>query len=113
MALLRLRAPGGAELLAENDAARQAYRLGERTWGVQFHPEVTRHMLDYWFVEGEAELPDPARVQRETDANLAAWNAHGRRLCGAFLDVAARRDAGSTARSGARRSAAHSCQEPA
>ena len=52
--------PAGAELLAENDAARQAYRLGERTWGVQFHPEVTRHMLDHWFVEGEAELPDPA-----------------------------------------------------
>ena len=80
--------PEGAELLAENDAARQAYRLGERTWGVQFHPEVTRHMLDYWFVEGEGELPDPARVKRETDENLAAWNAHGRRLCGAFLDHA-------------------------
>ena len=38
----------------------QAYRLGERTWGVQFHPEVTRHMLDHWFSEGEAELPDAA-----------------------------------------------------
>ena len=60
--------PAGAELLAENDAARQAYRLGERTWGVQFHPEVTRHMLDHWFVEGESELPDPAAVRRDTDA---------------------------------------------
>ena len=59
--------PAGAELLAENDAARQAYRLGERTWGVQFHPEVTRHMLDHWFVEGAAELPDPAAVRRDTD----------------------------------------------
>jgi GMP synthase-like glutamine amidotransferase len=62
--------PPGAELLAENDAARQAYRLGERTWGVQFHPEVTRHMLDHWFVIGELELPDPATVRRDTDLYL-------------------------------------------
>jgi len=81
--------PDGAELLADNDAARQAFRLGDRTWAVQFHPEVTRHMLDHWFAAGEAELPDPVRVKRETDAHLADWNAHGRRLCEAFLDFAA------------------------
>jgi GMP synthase-like glutamine amidotransferase len=80
--------PAGAELLAENDSARQAYRLGERTWGVQFHPEVTRHMLDYWFVEGESELPDPAVVRRDTDLYLGTWNECGRRLCNAFLDTA-------------------------
>jgi len=81
--------PPGAELLADNDASRQGYRLGERTWGVQFHPEVTRHMLDFWFVEGEAELPDANVVRAETDALLGAWNEHGRRLCNAFLDFAA------------------------
>ena len=81
--------PAGAELLAENDAACQAYRLGERTWGVQFHPEVTRHMLDFWFVEGAAELPHPETIRSETDAYLGGWNEHGRRLCGAFLDYAA------------------------
>lgn len=81
--------PAGAVLLAENEAARQAYRLGERTWGVQFHPEVTRHMLDHWFVEGAAEIPDPAAIRSETDAFLGRWNEHGRRLCGAFLDYAA------------------------
>lgn len=81
--------PDGGVLLADNDAARQGYRLGERTWGVQFHPEVTRHMLDHWFVEGEAELGDPARVRQETDTLLPGWNAHGRALCGAFLDYAA------------------------
>ena len=80
--------PAGAQLLAENDAARQAYRLGERTWGVQFHPEVTRHMLDHWFVEGEAELPDPAAVRRDTEQYLGAWNDCGRRLCNAFIDAA-------------------------
>ena len=80
--------PAGAELLAENDAARQAYRLGERTWGIQFHAEVTRPMLEKWFVEGPAELPDPIKVRADTDAFLDGWNGHGRRLCGAFLDLA-------------------------
>ena len=80
--------PAGAELLAENDAARQAYRVGERTWGVQFHPEVTRHMLEHWFVEGESELPDPATVRRDTELYLGTWNECGRRLCNAFLDAA-------------------------
>jgi len=81
--------PPGAVLLATSDAARQAYRIGERTWGVQFHPEVTRHMLDYWFVEGAAEIPDLARTRTETDALLGRWNEHGRALCNAFLDYAA------------------------
>lgn len=81
--------PAGSVLLAENDAAPQGYRLGERTWGVQFHPEVTRHMLDHWFVEGAAELPDPDLIRRETDAYLGTWNELGRRLCSAFLDYAA------------------------
>ncbi len=81
--------PAEAELLATSDAAPQAYRLGERTWGIQFHAEVTRHMLDRWFVEGEAELGDPAVMRAETDAFLGAWNEHGRRLCSAFLDLAA------------------------
>ena len=67
--------PDGAELLADNDAARQAYRLGERTWGVQFHPEVTRHMLDHWFVEGEEELPDPAARQAgDRTSTSPTWN---------------------------------------
>ncbi len=81
--------PAGAELLAENEAALQAFRLGERTWGVQFHPEVTLHMLDHWFTEGEAELSDAAAVRKQTNERLPTWNDHGRRLCGAFLDAAA------------------------
>jgi GMP synthase (glutamine-hydrolysing) len=81
--------PAGAVLLAESDAAHQAYRLGERTWGIQFHAEVTGHMLERWLAEGAAELPDPAVAQAETDTYLGGWNEHGRRLCGAFLDLAA------------------------
>lgn len=83
--------PEGAELLAANSAARQAFRLGDRTWAVQFHPEVNRVMLDHWFAHGAAELPLPADViVAQTDAKLPGWNAQGRALLDAFLAEAAR-----------------------
>ncbi|MGZ8687903.1 MAG: type 1 glutamine amidotransferase [Gaiellaceae bacterium] len=82
--------PEGAVQLAASPACRQAFRVGETTWGIQFHAEVTRQMLDYWLVEGEKELQTPlAEVRRETDTHLGAWNEHGRSICNAFLDVAA------------------------
>jgi GMP synthase (glutamine-hydrolysing) len=80
--------PAGATLLAENEAARQAFRLGERAWGIQFHAEVTRPMVDTWCREGADELPDPAAIRTDTEVLLEGWNAHGRRLCGGFLDLA-------------------------
>jgi len=92
--------PAGAVQLAASPACRQAYRVGEATWGIQFHAEVTRQMLDFWFVEGEHELQKPIdEVRRETDAFLGSWNAYGRGICNAFLDVAAhRRSRGATPR---------------
>ena len=83
--------PAGAVQLAASPAARQAYRLGDRAWGVQFHPEVEREMLDDWFAEGGDELGKPLAVVRdETDRHLGTWNAQGRALCSAFLDAASR-----------------------
>jgi GMP synthase (glutamine-hydrolysing) len=81
--------PDGATLLGTSALARQAYRLGDRVWGVQFHPEVTRLMVDHWCSLGHAELPKPQEeVRRETDENLGQWNTHGRALCRGFLDAA-------------------------
>lgn len=81
--------PEGAVQLGESAVARQAFRLGDRVWGMQFHAEVTRHMLDRWFVEGATELPKPVdELRADTDRHLGAWNAHGRALCAAFLDAA-------------------------
>jgi GMP synthase-like glutamine amidotransferase len=83
--------PEDAVQLAASASARQAYRLGDRTWGVQFHPEVDRNMLDTWFEHGAAELPKPvAEIEAETDRYLESWNAQGRVLCNAFLDEAGR-----------------------
>ena len=83
--------PLGAELLAANGAARQAYRLGERTWAVQFHPEVNGVMLDHWFTFGESELPVPkATLEAETEALLPSWMERGNALAEAFLVQAAK-----------------------
>jgi GMP synthase (glutamine-hydrolysing) len=83
--------PEGAVELARSEAVRQAFRLGERAWGIQFHAEVERRMLDRWFVEGASELPKPIdEVRAETDRLLGDWNEHGRALSTAFLDEAQR-----------------------
>jgi len=83
--------PPGAALLAASDAARQAYRLGDRVWGIQFHAEVDRRMLDHWLREGREELPKPVEELRaETDRYLPTWNEQGKTLCEAFLAEASR-----------------------
>jgi GMP synthase (glutamine-hydrolysing) len=84
------RLPPGGRLLAVSPAAPQAFRLGDRTWGVQFHPEVSRRMLDDWYVEGADQLPVPAaQIAAETDELLPRWNAQGTALADAFLAQAA------------------------
>jgi GMP synthase (glutamine-hydrolysing) len=83
--------PEGAVELARSEAVRQAFRLGERAWGIQFHAEVDRRMLDRWFREGAAELPKPVEeIRAETDRLLEGWNEQGRALSTAFLDEARR-----------------------
>jgi len=47
--------PPGAELLASSDACRnQAFRVGNRIYGLQFHLEVTPSMIADWCREDEA-----------------------------------------------------------
>jgi GMP synthase (glutamine-hydrolysing) len=83
--------PEGAVELAASPAARQAFRLGDRVWGIQFHAEVERAMLAAWFGEGREELGKPIdEMWAETDRLLDAWNRHGHALCNAFLDEAGR-----------------------
>lgn len=48
--------PRGAVLLASSGLyPHQAFRLGARAWGVQFHPEVTPEMVDRFVAAGGAE----------------------------------------------------------
>ncbi|MER5770974.1 type 1 glutamine amidotransferase [Streptomyces sp. NPDC001985] len=40
--------PGAVPLLTGDDCAHQAFRVGERAWGVQFHPEVLAAQVADW-----------------------------------------------------------------
>jgi GMP synthase (glutamine-hydrolysing) len=48
--------PAGAVVLARSDACVQAFRVGDTTWGLQFHVEVTRPILEDWAEHGSAQL---------------------------------------------------------
>ncbi len=95
--------PAGADELARSPICTQAFRLGQRAWGVQFHPEVTLAQVETWVAE-EPELPiDPGRLLEETRDRISEWNELGRALCGAFAEVGrtSRRGRVSTPRFGA------------
>lgn len=91
--------PPGAVLLATSDACRvQAFRVGARAWGVQFHPEVPAERLATW---NESELAeggfDRAALVEAALADAPANTAQARALVAAFAGVvraAATRGAG-------------------
>jgi len=81
--------PNGATELARSERATQAFRLGDRVWGLQFHPEVTREMVYEWSglapdqVDGDVDA-----MRAETDRRIDGWNETGSRVCLAFLEQA-------------------------
>ena len=86
--------PAGAVELARSAVCPQAYRLGARAWGVQFHPEVTPEIVREWAYDFESDPDavalgfDPAEHLAAAAQRLPAWMALGRRLFDAFLATA-------------------------
>lgn len=78
--------PEGAVELARSDVSTQAFRLG-RAVGIQFHAEVTAHIIESWLADDPADVPDVAALRRETAERIAEWNRVGRALCGRFLEL--------------------------
>jgi GMP synthase (glutamine-hydrolysing) len=67
--------PDGAELLASSELfPHQAFRVGPRAWGVQFHPECDLAMRADWAARGRDELRaagvDPATLFAPASAGL-------------------------------------------
>jgi len=84
--------PAGAEELARSARCNQAYRLGEAAWGIQFHAEVTLETVRSW-LDDKDDFPldlDRVALWAETQERIDEWNELGRRLCGAFIEVAER-----------------------
>ena len=75
--------PAGVELLARSDGAfpNQAFRIGEKAFGVQFHPELTLAQVNRWTTTGHQRLSLPGARPRPThfaeryihDAAVLAW----------------------------------------
>jgi GMP synthase (glutamine-hydrolysing) len=92
--------PDEAVELATSAVQPQAFRLGERAWAVQFHPEARKSNVTCWFEEDEraGTLPRPLpQLGRELEAGIGPWHELGRTLCLAFL-AAARVSAAATSR---------------
>jgi len=84
--------PAGGVELARNDTCTQAFKLGDLAWGVQFHPEVTLKQVEGWIdEEPERSIPvERVKLLEDTRSRIDGWNALGRDLCHAFVDVAER-----------------------
>jgi GMP synthase (glutamine-hydrolysing) len=83
--------PAGAVELARSSACPQAYRLGDVAWGVVFHPEITRSILETWLAEApEESRSPPTDVLAEFELHADAWEAVGRTLAGNFIEAAER-----------------------
>jgi GMP synthase (glutamine-hydrolysing) len=86
--------PTGALELATSPVCPQAFRVGDRAWGLQFHPEVSRADALHWIEDYRSDPDairiglDPDALREETEPKLDAWNDLGRGLCSRFLEVA-------------------------
>jgi GMP synthase (glutamine-hydrolysing) len=90
--------PAGAELLAENPTSQvQAFRIGARAYGVQFHPEFDDGVARM-YVEGRVEAIRADAIRRGLDPERAVESARssiaptpiGPRLLQRFLSWASK-----------------------
>lgn len=80
--------PAGAELLAEgDDFPVQALRVGERAYGLQFHPEVTLAMIHRWTTRAHERMGLPGAQPRALHIEgRFRFDAAVERWLNAFLD---------------------------
>lgn len=87
--------PERVTVLARTPVCVQAYRVGERAWGIQFHAEVSAADARKWIDEYRTDEDavrigvDPQRLRAETDERISRFNALGRALCGRWLAASA------------------------
>ena len=88
--------PPGAVELATSPIALQAYRIGERAWGLQFHAEVSEVDAVSWAVNYAVD-EDAVKIGVDSETlsaqileRIGEWNKLGRGLCGRFLAEAER-----------------------
>jgi GMP synthase (glutamine-hydrolysing) len=59
--------PAGAQLLATGDRfPNQAFRWGDRAYGLQFHPEITADLIEHWTAQAADQLTLPGAQSKMT-----------------------------------------------
>ncbi|MBD0413948.1 glutamine amidotransferase [Oryzicola mucosus] len=81
--------PRSAELLATADTyPNQAFRYGSNAWGIQFHAELTRAMMQRWVVGGAHRFDLPGAQQgRDHLGGRLIWDSHLKRWLDEFLEM--------------------------
>jgi len=88
--------PGGTLLASSRLYEQQAFRLGPRALGVQFHPEITEEMVDDWTARARPEEsavfggePGGARIRADARRHVPALAERVAALGRAFLSLSA------------------------
>jgi GMP synthase (glutamine-hydrolysing) len=83
--------PPGSVLLAASPAGPQAFRFGDRAWGLQFHLEATADIIQRWINAAADQLRaagiDAAQLARETSQRTTRQQRHAFALGRAFAAV--------------------------
>ena len=87
--------PSGATLLASAEHyPNQAFRYGNNAWGIQFHAELTRVMMQRWVVRGAQRFVLPgAQAGREHLYGRLLWDMKLKRWLEDFLALIFERQA--------------------
>ena len=84
--------PAEAVTLARSRHAVQAFRLGERSWGIQFHPEPTFAMLESWLRTIDAVMRRnglaPAEAAERGREQVPLWTERAARMARGFAAAA-------------------------
>ncbi|MDP9296372.1 MAG: type 1 glutamine amidotransferase [Actinomycetota bacterium] len=85
--------PAGSELLATgDDVLVQAYRAGERAWGLQFHLEIDRLEIEAWLDDAGDDLEETwgkskETVREEAELHLGRQSERARTAFRGFADI--------------------------
>ena len=85
--------PASVELLRSPAGTGEGFRIGERSWGVQFHPELDEPALEHWYERwhyalGEAGVAEAAARAADLE-HLPGQRALSEAIFGSFALVAA------------------------